>query len=186
MGGLVSRAAVRVAEERCQAWRGKLRALATLGTPHHGSPLERAGNLFETLLGVTPWSAPLAALGRVRSAGVTDLRYGNVVDADWSGADRFARGGDPRTPTPLPEGVRCYAIAGTRSPASTAERELASDDLVPVPSALGVHDDARVALRFTDTRTLQDTHHLELLSSARAYAALVEWLGDGAARTPRS
>ncbi len=50
MGGLVARAAIHVAEKSDQprSWRSKLGALVTLGTPHHGAPLERGGNVFET------------------------------------------------------------------------------------------------------------------------------------------
>ncbi len=161
MGGLVARAAVALADNA--AWRQKLRALITLGTPHHGSSLERGGNIIETLLGKTPWSAPLQGLARVRSAGVTDLRYGNVVDADWQARDRFAHGGDPRTPTPLPTGVRCCAIAA------------AADELVAVDSALGVHAQPALSLRFDDRLTVP-TNHLGLLSSPAVYDQLLRWL----------
>lgn len=51
MGGLVARSACHVAEVEGLSWREKLSHLVTLGTPHHGAPLERAGNLFHTLLG---------------------------------------------------------------------------------------------------------------------------------------
>ncbi len=50
--------------------------------------------------------------GKIRSAGITDLRYGNLTHEDWQGRDRFARG-DRRRFVPLPEGVGCYAIAAT-------------------------------------------------------------------------
>lgn len=179
MGGLVARASVRAAEGAGQAWRQKLRALVTLGTPHHGAPLERAGNVFETLLGVTKHSAPLRALGHIRSAGVTDLRFGNVVDADWRDRDRFAHGADPRTPTPLPEGVRCYAVAAATA-ASLDGVARPSDGLVPVDSALGQHLDDAFTLRFTDRRVLTGLKHLDLLSSPEVYRLLREWLAPAA------
>ena len=91
MGGLVARAACQVAEADERAWRKKLRTLVFLGTPHRGSPIERAGNLVDVLLPLTGYSAPLARLGKIRSAGVTDLRHGLDI--------------------PLPEGVACHAIA---------------------------------------------------------------------------
>lgn len=176
MGGLVSRSAIRIGEDEGHAWRCKLRALVTLGTPHHGAPLERGGNQLETLVGVTPWTAPLAVLGRMRSAGVTDLRHGNVVDGDWLQRDRFAfTRDDPRTPTPLPEGVRCFAIAGTNSREGDVET-LSSDNLVPVKSALGAHDERRFALRFTHARVMMATNHTELLASGDVFAQLIEWL----------
>ena len=33
---------------------------------------------------------------KTRSAGITDLRYGNVLDEDWEGGDRFLRSTDRR------------------------------------------------------------------------------------------
>ena len=91
MGGLVARVACQVAETEGHAWRKKLRTLVTLGTPHHGSPVERVGNLIDLILPLTGYSAPLARLGKIRSAGVMDLRYGLDL--------------------PLPEGVVCHAVA---------------------------------------------------------------------------
>jgi hypothetical protein len=72
MGGLVSRSALQAGAVAGHSWRTKVRVLVTLGSPHEGAPLERSGNVFESLLGVTPWTSPLQALARVRSAGITD------------------------------------------------------------------------------------------------------------------
>lgn len=178
MGGLVARSAAHAAERasRAHAWRAKLEVLVTLGTPHHGSPLERAGNLFESVLRVTPWTAPFGSLGTLRSAGVTDLRFGNVVDVD---ADRFALTPDARTHAALPQGVRCYAVAGTKSATASDDlARLADDNLVPVQSALGIHKDAARALHFTDTRIACATDHLGLLASDDVHAWLREWCSD--------
>lgn len=183
MGGLVARAAIRAAEDAGQAWRRELRVLVTLATPHHGAPLERGGNIFETLLGTTRYSAPLQALGRIRSAGVTDLRFGNVVESDWHGRDRFAHGRDLRTPTPLPPDVRCYAVAATTAP-SLDRPALPSDGLVSVDSALGRHPEPARTLRFTDQRIVAGTNHLDVLSSAEVYALLREWLAPPPDHTP--
>ena len=83
--------------------------------PHHGAPLERGGNWLNVMLDGSPYAAPFSRLGKGRSAGITDLRYGSLVDADWHGRDRFAHGGDERVIVPLPVGVRCYAVAGSLS-----------------------------------------------------------------------
>ncbi len=48
----------------------------------HGAPLERIGNCVDVILGKTPYAAALARLGQIRSAGVADLRYGNLMDED--------------------------------------------------------------------------------------------------------
>ena len=113
MGGLVVRSAVQQAVQGGLQWPGRLRKLVFLGTPHHGAPLERAGNWVDVILGSTPWSRPFARLGHLRSAGITDLRYGHVQEADWQGHDRFRKRPDARHHLPLPPGVACYTVAAT-------------------------------------------------------------------------
>jgi pimeloyl-ACP methyl ester carboxylesterase len=176
MGGLVTRAACLHADDAGHAWRKKLTAFVTLGTPHHGAPLERGGSWIDFLIGVNRYSAPLGQLGRIRSAGVTDLRYGSVRDEDWHGRDRFAHAVDARRPAPLPSGVRCYAIAGTLS--RTVHKRAKSDGLVPVASALGLHKDPKMTLAYPADHQviLAETSHLDLLSSAAVYAQLRAWL----------
>lgn len=177
MGGLVSRSACDIAREKGHAWLGALRDLVCLGSPHHGSPLERGGNGIDVLLGVSAYSAPLARLGKIRSAGVTDLRYGSVADEDWQGRERFAWGRDARRVVPLPSGVACFAIAGTS--ASALGDALPGDGLVPVDSALGRHATAASALGFLPERqwVALGTRHLDLLSSQAVYEKLEAWLG---------
>jgi pimeloyl-ACP methyl ester carboxylesterase len=173
MGGLVARSAV--AASRGAAWQQHLRALITLGAPHHGAPLERGGNWIDRLLDLSPYTAPLGALGRIRSAGVTDLRFGNVLDEHWQGRDRFAHGRDTRSPCALPDGVRCYAIAGTLS--TELGSRLRSDGLVPVESALGIHASA-VCLAFPEShRSIAlGTGHIDLLGAPAVYATIRDWL----------
>jgi pimeloyl-ACP methyl ester carboxylesterase len=182
MGGLVARSACKAAEVQGLRWRQKLEALVFLGTPHHGAPLERGGHLLgDRLLGLHPYSAPLVALGKIRSAGVTDLRHGNVLDADWEGQDRFAHVGDRRTALPLPQGVACYAVAATLS--EKAGKKPRSDGLVPVDSALGRSDRWGLSLDFPKERQLVvfGTGHLELLSRPEVGAALERWLAPARA-----
>jgi pimeloyl-ACP methyl ester carboxylesterase len=178
MGGLVARSACHVAETDSLSWRTKLRRLVCLGTPHHGSPLERGGSVLHGLLEVVAYSAPLARLAQIRSAGVTDLRYGNVLDEQWEGRDRFARGEDTRRPLPLPAGVDCYAVAG--STAKTMGDKLPGDGLVPVESALGRHEKPGMTLAFPEAHQwiALGTNHLDLLNRAEVYAKLREWIAD--------
>jgi pimeloyl-ACP methyl ester carboxylesterase len=176
MGGLVARSAWCAGVEAGHAWCSRLRALITLGTPHHGAPLERGGNWIDRLLDISPYSAPLGALGRIRSAGVTDLRFGNVLDEHWQGRDRFAHGDDPRCACPLPDGVHCHAIAGSLSTAPGLR--LLGDGLVPVASALGKHARPELGLGFPDAHRwiALGTGHLELLGAPAVYAKIREWL----------
>ena len=73
MGGLVARAAVQAGREADQQWPRVLRELVFLGTPHHGAPLEKAGHGIDVLLGATPFSAPFAKLGKLRSFNIKAL-----------------------------------------------------------------------------------------------------------------
>lgn len=176
MGGLVARSACLVAEAEGHAWRRQLDALVGLGTPHHGAPLERGGSWIDLLLGATRYSAPLARLGKIRSAGVTDLRFGYVHDEHWEGRDRFAHGVDLRGAMTLPAGVRCYAIAATRG--TTPGDRLPGDGLVPVDSALGRHADPARALDFPEAHQWigYGMDHLDLLDRAEVYATIRGWL----------
>jgi pimeloyl-ACP methyl ester carboxylesterase len=163
MGGLVTRSACHYGGG--QAWTKLLRAIVFLGTPHHGAPLERVGNWVESLLGITLYSAPIGTLARIRSAGVTDLRFGYVVDEHWQGQDRFEIGVDARTPVPLPAGVVCYAVAA------------ADDALVPLASAMGDHPNEALALRIPDARRfVANGNHLSILESTDVWDRIEAWL----------
>jgi pimeloyl-ACP methyl ester carboxylesterase len=183
MGGLVARSAVAVAEQQHMPWRNALRQMVFLGTPHHGAPLERAGHWLHALLGRTPYSAPFAALARLRSAGITDLRYGNVCAADTQVRERFADEDDTRQVLPLPEGVKCYAVAAcTAARRSRLAERLLGDGLVPLHSALGQHDQPLRNLRFAPAQqaVFYRTGHLQLLASPAVQAQLLHWLAPGA------
>jgi hypothetical protein len=179
MGGLVARSAHHCASAAGHAWPRKLRKLVFLGTPHHGVPLERAGHWFELLLEKTPYTEPFALLGRVRSAGITDLRHGYVLEEEWRG--RAANRSDSRRSLPLPRRVRCYTIAATIGDAPSPRRDsLIGDGLVPVASALGDHADSRRRLAFPRSRqwTATGTSHLGLLCSSEVYERIRRWLGE--------
>jgi hypothetical protein len=116
----------------------------------------------------------------LRSAGITDLRYGNVLDDDWRDRDRFARMGDQRGPAPLPTDVACYAVAARLGRGSFDARALVlGDGLVPVDSALGRHREPERALDFPESRCFvgHDMSHFDLLDRAEVYARLRAWLG---------
>ncbi len=196
MGGLVARSAIHNAEQAGQPWVKQLGDLFCLGTPHHGAPLERAGHGVDLLLSATPYSAPFARLGQLRSAGITDLRHGNVLDADWAGNDRFAglgSGGDRRTPLPLPAGVRCYALAATlgRESGDLKQRmksTLLGDGLVTLDSALGRHKNPALTLAFAPERQWlgHGIGHLDLLGSIEVASQLKRWLAASDSPPPKA
>jgi pimeloyl-ACP methyl ester carboxylesterase len=179
MGGLLIRSAFHCAKQEALRWPGHLKNIVFLGTPHHGAPLERAGNWVDAILGSTPYTAPFAKLGQLRSAGITDLRYGNVLDEDWHGHDRFHRKPDSRRVVPLPEGVACYTVAATTAARRSAlANRLIGDGLVPLHSALGQHDDAQRTLAFAKESQwiAYRMNHMELLSSPEVTQQMVQWL----------
>jgi pimeloyl-ACP methyl ester carboxylesterase len=179
MGGLVARSACHYGREAGHRWLASLRTLVFLGTPHHGAPLERGGRRVDALFDVSPYVAPFARLGRMRSAGITDLRFGNLVDADWSERDRHQQRHDDRRPVPLPRGVRCYAIAGCVGERAQGVRaRILGDGLVPVASALGEHAEVAhsLALPPLRRRVFTSTGHWDLLSRADVYEQIRDWI----------
>jgi pimeloyl-ACP methyl ester carboxylesterase len=181
MGGLVARSACHYGELARHEWRRRLDKILFIGTPHHGSPLERGGNWVDLLLGASRYSAPLARLGKIRSAGITDLRFGNLLDEDWNKGDRFRRTGDLRIPVPLPQGVACYAIAATtgKKVGDLSDR-LLGDGIVPLASALGRHANPKLALTFDNSRqhVAYGIGHLDLLSRPEVYTQIKQWLAE--------
>lgn len=179
MGGLVARSACFYGEMAGSEWVDRLRSIVCLGSPHHGVPLEQRGNLLNVLLDSTPFLAPFSRLGKRRSAGITDLRYGNLVDEDWLGRDRFANGRDDRclvAPTP---GVRYFAVAATlgRRADSVATR-LLGDGLVPLDSALGRHPSPARCNTFDEANTwiAYGMSHQDLLARPEVYERIALWL----------
>ena len=179
MGGLLARSALHSGAQAGLRWPAHASDLVCLGAPHHGAPLERAGHWVDLVLGATPYAAPFARLGKVRSAGITDLRHGNLADEDWVGRDRFARGADRRQPVPLPDKVRCFTIAATTGAQSGDLKDrLLGDGLVPLDSALGRHKDPARTLAFAKDRQWigYGMNHLDLLSRPEVFAQLRQWL----------
>jgi pimeloyl-ACP methyl ester carboxylesterase len=166
MGGLVARSACLRGEEEGHQWMKHLRKLVFLGTPHHGSPVERGGQRLEEVLDLSPYSAPLSGFGKARSAGIQDLRHGTITR-------------DGSAFVALPEGVECFAAAallGSRR-SRLAER-LVGDGLVPLASALGSHTDPARTLAFAKNHQWigYGMGHLDLLSRPEVYVQLMKWL----------
>ncbi|MFK7773528.1 MAG: esterase/lipase family protein [Saprospiraceae bacterium] len=179
MGGLVSRSAIHYGQQEQQSWTKYLKKIIFIGTPHHGAPLEQAGNLLDVVLENIPYAKPFARLGKIRSAGVTDLRYGNLVDEDWQDNDRFKMQSDPRKNILLPEQVACFSIAGLVGKSTTSiSAKLRGDNMVSVKSALGKHKKPSKSLNFKKENTwiAEETNHSELLSNLKVYEKIKSWM----------
>ena len=166
MGGLVARSACHHGRQAGHAWLAHLRKLVFLGTPHHGAPLERGGHRLDFVMDLSPYSAPFTQIGKMRSAGIQDLRHGSITR-------------EPAGVVPLPAGVRCYAIAATLAERrSVIAERLLGDGLVPLDSALGRHKDSARTLDLPRQRQWvgYGMGHLELLGRPEVYAQLRTWL----------
>ncbi|WP_075532320.1 PGAP1-like alpha/beta domain-containing protein [Moritella viscosa] len=181
MGGLVARSAFYYGEKAEHTWLAQVNKMVFLGTPHHGAALEKGGNLIDVLLGSNPYSKPFAKLGQIRSAGITDLRYGSIIDEDWQGKDRFSYAMDNRGTLALPNGVHCYTLAAVKSKESTVVGDgLIGDGLVNVDSALGRHNDDLLHLTFPEHHQWigRDMNHMDLLYHPDVYRKIRQWLLD--------
>jgi hypothetical protein len=179
MGGLVTRSACHTAAAEGHAWLDRLKKLVFLGTPHHGAPLERIGSWADILLQANRYTAPFARLGKLRSAGITDLRHASLLDEDWQGQDRFAAKAPAPRAVPLPAAVDSYAIGATlgRASGDIGDRIL-GDGLLPLDSALGIDTQGERSLSLPSTHqwVAYRTGHMDLLSRPEVYAQLRSWL----------
>jgi len=160
MGGLLIRSALHHAEQQGLLWPRQLKSVVFLGTPHQGAPLEKIGNGLDTVLDTLPYTKPFTSLTRARSAGITDLRYGNPH-------------------TPLPCSVNFYTIAATLAgKRSTLADHLVGDGMVPLRSALGLHKDEQRTLAFTKSsqQIIYNLNHMELLNSPEVNRQIERWL----------
>jgi len=183
MGGLVARSACHYGAQAGYGWPALLRNLVFLGSPHHGAPLERGGNWVHVLTDLSKYSAPFSRLAKLRSAGITDLRHGSLLDSDWQGRDRFAHSRTLPHFVPLPIGVACHTVAAamgayTGTFAGELKGKIAGDGLVPLDSALGRHAEPGRTLAFAPERqaVLQGVNHMDLLDAPAVAALLLKWL----------
>ena len=167
MGGLVARGACHYGDMAGHAWLQPLRTIIFLGTPHLGAPLERGGRWVDIVLDASPYTTAFSRLGKIRSAGITDLRHGTVLEK--TGKSRR------HEMIPLPPQVECHALAAciTKASRPLAER-LLGDGLVPVDSALGRHADAARDLGLPKAHCWigYGMNHLDLLDRAAVYAQI--------------
>jgi hypothetical protein len=169
MGGLVLRSACDAAFRSAHTWPMALKKGVFLGTPHLGAPLERLGKMVDWGLLATTYSRAFASLGKIRSAGVSDLGLGILCKQDWDVTDDQAV-----TRLPLPASVEWYAaaalLAAKPEGALTFAAKTLGDGLVPLDSALGANfEQARTWLGY-------NMSHLDLLRDQALLAQLKLWL----------
>jgi pimeloyl-ACP methyl ester carboxylesterase len=170
MGGLVLRSALQIHAQNDTEphWRQQIQRVIFLGTPHLGAPLERAGHWVETLWHSLPFAAALAPIAGLRSAGITDLRHGQITAGELDAIGQVQ----------LPKDIACYAIAASLGKASKKSAAgMLGDGLVPVSSALAQADGAQV---FAPERcaVLYGIGHLQLLYAPAVVNQVRQWMAD--------
>ncbi|MFZ5785542.1 MAG: alpha/beta hydrolase, partial [Acidobacteriota bacterium] len=160
LGGLVLRNACHRAHAEALGWLSRVRRAFYLGTPHQGSPLERAGRALSRLLRAIPdpYTRLIAELGDLRSEGIKDL-------------------GDPAHPLALLPGIRHHLVAASLARDPTLA--LFGDLLVPLGSATGA---GRVAP--DRVRVVAGASHLQLAHDPRVYELIRDWCREEIEASP--
>jgi pimeloyl-ACP methyl ester carboxylesterase len=180
LGGLVIRSACSRGQDEGSPWVERVRRVVYLGAPHLGAPLEvavaRAGAAMRRL----PETRPIATALASRSVGIKDLRFGDVLAADWSSVeDLDAWRCEPAGCTALLPSAEHYYVGATL----TRDRDhlvarLIGDALVTFPSASGTGRTRRLELEIDRGRHLGGLHHFDLLNHPRVWELLERWLVD--------
>ncbi len=153
LGGLVIRSALH--QSGGDGWASLVRRAFYVGTPHDGSPLERAGKVTTSVLQsiAEPVTKMLGNLGDQRSAAIKNLGQGHIVETGET--------------IPLAERIEHYVVAGTLPQPVLAA--VLGDGLVPVEAATGRHLDAKLGL-------FEGVHHMDLAHHREVY----EWIAGRA------
>jgi pimeloyl-ACP methyl ester carboxylesterase len=181
MGGLVARSALAQAGDGTVAgqrrWPGLVRDTITLGTPHLGAPLEQGVHRVAHALRRLPETRWLAAQLDARSAGIKDLRHGDLLETDWNAPGADLPGGRRRR-VPLPAAARHFVVLATvAGDHDTPAGRLLGDLLVRPDSAVGdTGDDDRLAYPDDHVVRLRGLHHFDLLNHPAVYDAIRGWL----------
>lgn len=148
MGGLIALYALLSAAENKLSWFGRVRAMASLGTPFAGSPIAHWGRWIETRLHSFPVTVPFATLTKRRSIGIHDLHDG-FIDA-----------------IPATYGIPTFCVAGTTHELVDG---VIGDGLVTEKSALALPN-------IQESWVAKNVGHLRLLSDASVFEKLQQWL----------
>jgi pimeloyl-ACP methyl ester carboxylesterase len=181
MGGLVIRAACCDAEQASLSWLELVRRIVYLGSPHLGAPLELAATAAGVALQRLPETRPLATALASRSAGIKDLRYGDIRPSDWADIrDPDAWRAAPPDCMPLLTSAEHFYIGATL----TQDRDhfvgrMIGDALVTFPSASGDSPTRQLAFDVDRGRHLGGLHHFDLLNHPRVWDLLEQWLAPG-------
>jgi len=181
MGGLVVRSACHVASIEGHRWLPLVRRAIYVGTPHLGSPLERAGRVVTKLLERIndPYTRLIADIANLRSDAVKDLGNADLRHEDRAlgQTDRDLR--DPGHPVPLLASIRHYLIAGSLS-LDPGLAVVFGDVLVPIKSATdgSCSDRKSFALPPSHVKIMSGVGHVALAHHPLVYAHIRAWCAE--------
>lgn len=181
MGGLVMRSACHYGTEQPHGWPDTVRHVVCLGSPHLGADLEKGVNAASWVLARLPETRAVASFLNARSSGTKDLRYGALLDEDWSECDpdEFLR--DRCHEVPFLPGAVYHFVATSAGPPAVGV--VLGDRLVRPQSASGVGKSRQVPFEAARGLTLTGLHHFDLLNHDAIYAKLREWLDQSSRQT---
>lgn len=180
MGGLVARSACHYATEHQHRWPDAVRHVVCLGSPHLGADLEKGVNAASWLLSQLPETRAVSLFLNERSAGTKDLRYGALLDEDWSDCDPDEFLQDRCHEVPFLPGAVYHFVATTAGPQAVGA--FLGDHLVRPQSASGAGKYRQIPFEQAHGLTLTGLHHFDLLNNGAVYDKLRHWLGE----SPRS
>jgi pimeloyl-ACP methyl ester carboxylesterase len=175
MGGLVIRSACHHGDRWDQGWLPRVRHAIYLGSPHLGAPLEKATNVATHVLGLFDTTATrvIRDLLNTRSAGVKDLRFGNLVDEDWLDCDPDELLNNRRVPIPWLATAQHHRVVGQALP----RVETLGDAMVRPSSAAGNAEGAQPgAAGAADVEVMAGLAHLTLARHPAVYQRIERWV----------
>jgi len=177
LGGLVVRSACHLGSEGGQDWVSRVRHVVYLGSPHLGAPLEKTTSLATSVLGFfnTTATRVISDLLNTRSAGVKDLRHGNLVDRDWLDVDPDELWNNRRVSIPWLASARHHFAVGQ----VLARTGVFGDAMVRPKSAAGrPHGSQPGAPDGSDVQVMPGLGHLALARHPAVYEHLERWVSD--------
>jgi pimeloyl-ACP methyl ester carboxylesterase len=174
MGGLVIRSACHYGTQHEQGWPGCVGHVVCLGSPHLGADLEKGVNAASWALARLPETRALSSFLNARSSGTKDLRYGALLDEDWSECDpdEFLR--DRCNEVPFLPHATYHFVATSAGPGPLGA--VLGDRLVRPHSASGAGKSRQIPFDPDHGLTLTGLHHFDLLNHANIYTKLHDWL----------
>lgn len=185
MGGLVVRSACHAGAQAGHAWLAHVRRAIYIGVPHLGSPLEVVGKHVAHLLRKVPnpYTRLVADVIDLRSDGVKDLGFANLVRQDWYGHEAEASLRNQRHPVPLLPDIAHHLVVGTLGADDKSLLALLfGDGVVRVASAAGRACEGHPCPAFPQdsVAVVCGVDHVGLAHHPAVYTHVRAWCAEGA------